>query len=192
VKCIAPFTLYSSLFTLSSPMLMHSTKFDGSLHYRYPVQLVERSTDRLVTWTAPGVAVESYRGPRIGSRNILSFFWRNRPYVFHVLWEGPWQPHMLYTDIATGTHWTDETVGYVDLDLDVFLRHDSLTIKIDDEDEFAAHCAKWNYPAELIAQCHDAVAEVQGLLKARTSPFTTDLFAWRPGAAVPHDTPPPP
>jgi protein associated with RNAse G/E len=168
-------------------MRMHSTKYDGSLHYRYPVEVIDRSPDRLVTWTAPGAAVQSYRGAKTGVRNILSFFWLDRPYVLHALWDSAWQPQSLYVDIATGTHWSEDTVGYVDLDLDVILKHDSPIVLLDDEDEFAEHRVKFDYPAELVAQCHDAVAVVRGFLERRERPFTPDLFAWRPGAAVPKD-----
>jgi hypothetical protein len=67
------------------------------------VQLVERSADRLVTWCEPGASVQSYRGSRIGTRNILSHFWLGRPYVLYALWNSSWQPQSLYIDIATAT-----------------------------------------------------------------------------------------
>jgi protein associated with RNAse G/E len=138
----------------------------------------------LVTWSAPGAEVRSYRGTKRGVRNILSFFWLDRPYVLHALWESDWRPLFLYIDIATATHWSDERVTYVDLDLDVILHHDAASSVVADEDEFAEHRVKFSYPAELVARCHDAVAEVQGLLESHTAPFTTDLFAWRPGSSV--------
>jgi protein associated with RNAse G/E len=153
-------------------MLMHSTKYDGSLHYQYPVEVIDRSADRLVTWTAPGAAVRSYRGAKTGVRNILSFFWLGRPYVLHALWDADWRPQFLY----------------IDLDLDVILHHGAPSSVLADEDEFAEHRVKFNYPEELVAQCHRAVAEVRGLLGSGTVPFTTDLFAWRPGTAAPKDS----
>jgi uncharacterized protein len=166
-------------------MLMHSTKYDGSLHYQYPVQLVERSADRLVTWCEPGSPIQSYRGSWPSRMQTLSFFLLDRPYVLHAKWDADWQPRSLYVDIATGTRWSDDRVGYVDLDLDVILNHNSPQIILDDEDEFAAHCIKFSYPDDLVKRCHDAVGEVRGFLANRQVPFTPDLFAWRPGATVP-------
>ena len=166
-------------------MLMHSTKYDGSLHYRYEVQLVERSEDQLAVYSGPGTSVISYRGPSTRVRQLLSIFWLGRPFVLHAMWDAAWQPHSLYIDISTDTRWTDDVVRYIDLDLDLVLNHDSTEIILADEDEFAAHRNKFRYPATLVSQCLTAVGEVRQLLELRESPFTSDLFAWRPGAPLP-------
>lgn len=160
---------------------LHSTKYDGSLHYRYPVEPVQRSEERLITHSKPGVPVESYRGSWAGKKHILSWFWRGRPYVFHVLWDSQWQPESLYIDISTTTSWDDRTVRYVDLDLDVILRHGSEAVHLDDQDEFEAHRLRWSYPDELVSSCWAAVEEVRALLETQKHPFSTTLFAWRPG-----------
>ncbi len=65
-----------------SNFLLHSTKYDGTLHYRYPVQLVQESKERLVTYTGPGIPVQSHRGSWTGTKHILSLFWRERPVRF--------------------------------------------------------------------------------------------------------------
>jgi hypothetical protein len=100
-----------------SNLWLHSTKYDGSLHYRYPVRLVQRSDERLITYSEPGDPVESYRGLWTGEKHMLSLFWRERPYVLHVRWDSQWQPEFLYVDIATATSWLDGTIRYIDLDL---------------------------------------------------------------------------
>ncbi len=163
---------------------LHSTKYDGSLHYRHPLKVVEKSERRLITSISPGYPVESYRGKWNTKRNQLSVFWVDRPYVFHVIWEDDWQPKMLYTDIATGTKWEDGVVTYVDMDLDVFVKDGVPGIHLDDEDEVEEHGAKGGYRAELVRGCRDAVEEVRRLLEARELPFSTELFKWRPGEAV--------
>ena len=165
-------------------LLLHSTKFDGSLHYRYPVRTVHRSDDRLITFSSPGSPVESYRGSWTGTKHLLSTFWIGRPYVFHVRWNTGWIPEFLYTDITTGTKWNDRMVEYVDLDLDLILRHESADVHLDDEDEFEEHRVRWSYPPELVAQCREAARVVRGLLESRELPFTKALFDWRPGMPV--------
>jgi uncharacterized protein len=163
---------------------LHSTKYDGSLHYRYPVEPIQRTVERLVTYSKPGVPVESYRGSWAAKRHILSLFWHARPYVLHVLWGSQWQPESIYIDITTTTSWDDETVRYVDLDLDVILRYGSEAVHLDDQDEFETHRLRWNYPEDLVGRCWAAVEEVRGLLTARKSPFSQELFAWRPGTPL--------
>jgi protein associated with RNAse G/E len=160
---------------------LHSTKYDGSLHYRYPLTLVQRSNERLITYCAPGVPVQSHRGPSTATKHLLSLFWRDRPYVLHVRWDSQWQPEFLYVDIATATSWIDQTVRYIDLDLDLILRHNATSIHLDDEDEFEAHRFRWNYPDELVQRCWAAVQEVRRLLEMGKEPFAPTMFCWRPG-----------
>src|SRR5450432_477775 len=161
-------------------ILMHSTKYDGSLHYRYRVQTIDRTDARLITFSEPGIPIESYRGSWARKHYLLSIFWIDRPYVLHVQWHKTWEPISLYTDIATGTNWRDGSVGYVDMDLDVILPHDSPKIILDDEDEFEEHRLLWKYPDDLVNRCRDAADEVRRLLEARQPPFTPAIFAWRP------------
>jgi protein associated with RNAse G/E len=165
-------------------LLLHSTKYDGSLHYRYAVAQVQRTDDRLIAFSSPGSPVESYRGSWTGTKHLLSTFWKGRAYVLHVRWDVAWTPEFLYVDIATGTKWDDRVVRYVDLDLDLILRHGSTNIYLDDEDEFEANRLRWKYPAELVKNCHGAAGEVRRLLEWGEKPFSTALFAWRPGSPV--------
>jgi uncharacterized protein len=165
-------------------LLLHSTKYDGSLHYRYPVVEIQRTEDRLTTFLSPGFPVESYRGGWTSAKYFLSTFWIGRPYVLHVRWDSAWTPEFLYVDITTGTNWNDQLVQYVDLDLDLILRDGSPHIHLDDEDEFDANRVRWNYPPELVKTCRDATGEVRRLLGSGKKPFSTSMFAWRPGAPV--------
>lgn len=160
---------------------LHSTKYDGSLHYRYPVHVVDRSGERLVTVCHPGKPVKSYRGAWIGKRHILSHFWRRRPYVLHVVWDSNWSPEFLYVDIATAAQWRDGNVSYIDLDLDLIVRPGAAAVHLDDAEEFEAHRVLWNYPEDLVNACWTAVEEVRGLFETGKEPFALSMFAWRPG-----------
>jgi protein associated with RNAse G/E len=160
---------------------LHSTKYDGSLHYRYPVRLVERSLERLTTYCEPGTTMESYRGSRIAERHILSLFWRDQSCVLHVEWTRQWQPEYLYIDITTGTSWVEGTIRYIDLDLDLILRQGSTAVQLLDVDEFETHRVRWGYPEDLVRSCWSAVEEVRSLLETGKEPFNPSMFAWRPG-----------
>jgi protein associated with RNAse G/E len=164
---------------MTSDLWLHSTKYDGTLHYRYPVRLVERSLERLTTYCEPGTPLESYRGSRIVERHILSLFWRDRSYVLHVEWTRQWQPEYLYIDITAGT--IDRTIRYIDLDLDLILRQGSTSAELVDVDEFETHRVSWGYPDDLVKSCWGAVEEVRSLLEMGKEPFTPSMFAWRPG-----------
>jgi len=165
-------------------MLLHSTKYDGSLHYRYAVREVERTAWRLVTYSSPGQAVESHRGPRTGTRNLLSFFVLDQPFVAHIGWDAAWQPLYVYVDISTATSWTADTVGYIDLDLDVIQSHGASAVVLDDEDEFDDRRVRWSYPEPLVQECWAAVAQVRSHFAQGLRPFSAAMFDWRPGAAL--------
>jgi protein associated with RNAse G/E len=164
---------------------LHSTKYDGSLHYRYAVEPLHRSETELITLCMPGTPVQSYRGQWTTSKTILSFFWKSRPWVLHVRWQNDWEPEFLYVDITTATSWDEQTVRYIDLDLDVILRHQTAEVELDDQDEFETHARQWNYPSALVKTCWSAVEDVRRMLQTQTHPFTPALFAWRPGKPLP-------
>lgn len=58
----------------------------------------------------------------------------------------------VYVDMTTHAVWADgiSEVSMVDLDLDVFQRHDG-SVYVDDEDEFAECQVQFGYPPEVIA-----------------------------------------
>jgi protein associated with RNAse G/E len=166
------------------PLCLRSKKYDGSLHYRYGVQEVERTPQRLITYSHPGQPVESYRGCWTGTRHLLSIFHRDQPFVQHVRWDGQWQPEFLYVDISTTTSWNDDTVGYIDLDLDLIQPFGVTEVKLDDEDEFEEHRLRWGYPEPLVRACWAAVAQVRERFAQGAAPFCTSMFAWRPGSSL--------
>lgn len=160
---------------------LHSTKYDGSLHYRFLTRPLRQSSRELVAYTWPGQRVESYRGVAPGVMHMLSFLWADRDFNLHVCWHEDWRPRHLYVNIATPATWHDGAIRYVDLDLDLILSHGSVTPHLDDQEEFDARRVEWAYPEALVTRCHDAVAQVRELFAKGDWPFTPEAYAWRPG-----------
>ena len=165
------------------PIEVHSTKYDQSLHYRYPMSVVRSASNLIMTYVPPGVAVVSYRGEMITTRHTLALFWADRPYNLHVNWRFDWTPQSHYVNVATPATWDDGTLRFVDLDLDVIWRRDG-TLILDDEDEFELHIERFQYPPELIAEAWRSRDEVCSLIAQGTYPFDGSLYAWRPDGAV--------
>jgi protein associated with RNAse G/E len=161
-------------------VLVHSTKYDGSIHYRYHATVVHEDADLLQLYRAPGTRATSYRGDMLGTRHSLEIFWPDRLYNVHVIWYPDWRPSMHYVNIATPATWGDGTLRFIDLDLDVIWRAQTGEIVLDDEDEFVLHQARFGYPPELIAQVWHASQEVQDMMARRVYPFDGSLLAWRP------------
>jgi protein associated with RNAse G/E len=167
-----------------SVALLHSTKYDGSLHYRFGVETVLQHDDLLITYSAVGLPMESYRQRATTTMHMLAVFQAAKPYNLHVAWHADWRPKMHYVNIATPATWHDGAVRYVDLDLDVIRLAGSNEVVLDDADEFERHREFWRYPADLCERCLQAVGEVRGLFQRGEWPFTDALYAWRPGQPI--------
>jgi protein associated with RNAse G/E len=167
------------------PVLSHSTKYDGSLHYRIPAQVIETTPTRLASYRGPGSPIESYRGNWEGKWHVLGLHWSERHWNLYVHWEQDWTPRELYVNVATPARWDDVALRWIDLDLDLILPAGTSEPKLDDIDEFDLHRRRLGYPADLVESCLAAAVEVAALMRRRTPLFDGRLFDWRPGQPVP-------
>jgi protein associated with RNAse G/E len=76
----------------------------------------------------------------------------------------------LYVDICTPSVREGDTVGYVDLDLDVIRFLDG-HVEIDDRDEFEVHQVHYGYPADVIAAATLAADVVSDFISRNQAPF---------------------
>ena len=120
-------------------MLLDTTKYDESLHYRFAVEPVYRGEDTLAVYRGPDGMLESYRGTLRAKEHVLIVFYSNQYYNVAIHWNHDWSPLMHYVNIATPATWDDERVTAIDLDLDVIRVARDGRILIHDEDEFAEH-----------------------------------------------------
>lgn len=156
-----------------------STKYDGSLHYRFDLTVVSDGDGELRAWGPVGITMESYRGTFRAHHHALHVHWRDRDYNLLVFWHADWTPHEHYVNIALPSTWDDGTLRFVDLDLDLIRRTDGAVV-LDDADEFDEHRLRFSYPPELVARVWAAVDEVRDLMERRVPPFDTTLYDWRP------------
>jgi protein associated with RNAse G/E len=156
---------------------VHSTKYDGSLHYRYATELVSAGAGELRLFTPAGTACESYRGPVEITHPTLMVYWSDRPWNVHLSWFPDGRLRHWYVNVASPATWDDGVLRFVDLDLDVILRA-SGEIVVLDEDDLARHRVRFGYPDALVERIHETVAEVRDAMDARVSPFDDSLVGW--------------
>lgn len=166
------------------PVQLRSTKYDGSLHYRYGATLVREQPNLLMVYVSPGTPIESYRGATIATHHSLQLYWSDRQYNLHVSWYADWRPRLHYINVASPAAWPNDSIHFIDLDLDVIWRSETGEVILDDEDEFALHQVRFGYPPDLIERCQRSSAEVIELIARRVYPFDGSLYAWRPDAAA--------
>lgn len=167
------------------PMLHHSTKYDGSLHYRFATTIVHQSPSLIATYRSPGTALESYRGNFAGKLHVLTLHWTDRHWNVSVGWYQDWVGREHYVNIATPADWSQGVLRWIDLDLDLIWRADETHARLDDEDEFAMHRDQFGYPPSLVSHCLRTAEEVRTLIDRRLPPFDGSLFDWRPGRPLP-------
>lgn len=158
---------------------VYSTKYDGSLHYRYSTCIVREEPNLLMLYMPPGTPIDSYRGQQVATRHTLQLYWSDRFYNIHVNWDADWNPRSHYVNIATPATWHDGALRFVDLDLDVIWRAGTGEVILDDEDEFELHQARFGYPADLIASARRSSDDVRDLIARSVYPFDGSLHAWR-------------
>lgn len=168
------------------PWIVHSSKYDGSLHYRYRTSVVREEPDLLVLYCGPGTPLESYRGALVTLYHSLEFYWSDRYYNLSVNWYADWRPRMHYVNVATPAVWHVEraTLSYVDLDLDVIWRAETNDVILDDEDEFVLHQERFGYPADLVARALETSQALLALARSRAYPFDGSLLTWRPDGST--------
>lgn len=83
---------------------------------------------------------------------------------------GPGGDFRLYVDIATPAVWNGTVLCSVDLDLDVVQAVDG-RVWIDDEDEFADHRVRFEYPSEVAAGALASCTAIERAVRDGVPPF---------------------
>jgi hypothetical protein len=147
---------------------MRFTKWDGRLHWHYPVKPL--GTDRHGWWLGGAAGTTFRRGAEAPIR-------RPYDYVLLVPAEGDWvatwnagSDTEIYVDVTTRPTKRDNLIEAVDLDLDVIRRRDGRVLLVD-EDEFAEHQVLLGYPADVIARARATADDLIVVVTAGTEPF---------------------
>jgi protein associated with RNAse G/E len=156
-----------------------STKYDGSLHYRYDVSVVADHGDRILAWGAAGTPMTSYRGDLVAPRHLLRVHDDVSWWNLEVAWEPDWRPNKHYVNIALPSTWDDGVLRFVDLDLDVSWWADGRVFLLD-ADEFDEHGERWGYPRDVVDGAWAAVDEVRAMIEGLVWPLDGSLYDWRP------------
>ena len=163
-------------------IIHHTTKYDGTIHYRFPVDVVAESNETIAVYRKPGVRYKSYRGEGLAENHLLILFYKNRHHNVVVSWSAEWIPEMHYLNITSPAVWDDRSVTAIDLDLDL-IRRATGEVFVDDEDEFESHIERFHYPNELVDQCRDELSRLQVAMRERRGILSDRIFEWRPSSS---------
>ena len=151
-------------------------KYDGTLHWNQPAWRL--GEDEYGVWVgAPaGTPVrlgDQHRQPATAAHAVLL----PRESWWTALFNA--RPHRteIYCDITTVPVWSGDEVAMVDLDLDVRRRRGG-EVQLLDEDEFALHRVRYDYPPDVVAQAEAAAKWLVGALGGGAEPFGAEYQRW--------------
>jgi uncharacterized protein len=154
------------------------TKYDGSLHWHHPMRYLGEDAHGIWLGAPAGTSIQRGSEPPIVMEHAF----------VQLIPAGQWwsacfnsEPSAteIYCDIGTPPQWPDAgEVTMADLDLDVIRMRADGQVLIADEDEFAEHQVRYQYPAEVISAAEQATAWLVEVISAGAEPFATEYCAW--------------
>jgi hypothetical protein len=146
------------------------TKWGGRPHWRYPMEPF--ATDRHGWWLGARAGILLQRGfeaPVVQPSAFIVLVPAGEPWI--ASWNEPSANDItLYVDVTTTPVRDGDVVHAVDLDLDVIRLQDG-RVEVLDEDEFADHQVRYDYPAEVVRQARATTDDLVARLTAATEPF---------------------
>ncbi|HEX8131625.1 MAG TPA: DUF402 domain-containing protein [Pyrinomonadaceae bacterium] len=150
---------------------VRARKFDGRLHREWRARLLSQ-TDSLII--VEGVFEEEIRHPQLGliAPGTLSteYYWTQRCYSVFRFREASGALRNYYCNINLPAELEGGILTFVDLDIDVLVAPD-FSVRVLDEDEFAANTARYKYPADVLDAVPYALSELLDAIKRRDYPF---------------------
>lgn len=154
------------------------TKYDGSLHWHMTMRYL--GEDEHGIWLGTHAHTSIRRGtepPVVMEQPFVGLFPEGQWWT--ATFNGDPARTEVYCDIGTPPRWLSPgEVTMADLDLDVLRVRASGQVMLVDEDEFAEHQVRYQYPAEVIAAAERATAWLAGAIGARAEPFGAVYLGW--------------
>lgn len=154
------------------------TKYDGSLHWNKVVRLLGQ--DDHGTWVGAPTGVVMRRGNERRFVRGHAHVGLLQPDAWWTAWfNGKPERLEIYVDVSTPPVWNGASeVSMVDLDLDVCRVRATGEVRILDEEEFAEHRVRYDYPADVVAAATAAAHWLRDALTDRRPPFDSEYQAW--------------
>ena len=150
-------------------------KWGGSRHWQFVMRRLGEDEHGLWLWAPQGSAMQRGNEPVKHSKSVnVKLIPDNKWWTAIWAWQ---RPQSLYVDIITPPSWNGTTVTMVDIDLDVVRWSDGRT-EVLDEDEFADHQIRFDYPERLIDTARATTARLAVAVEARHEPFGDVGDAW--------------
>jgi protein associated with RNAse G/E len=156
---------------VSATVTVRAYKFDGSEHRQWPAEIVRQDESLLVLQATFQEQVEHQLLGTIPCGTLsVEYYWFDRWYNVFRFHELNGDVRNYYCNVNIPPEFDGQNLKYVDLDIDVLVRTD-LSYEVLDLRDFQENAVRYGYPSEIREQAHNAVIELQGLIRSRSFPF---------------------
>jgi protein associated with RNAse G/E len=150
---------------------INSRKYDETLHRSWQCQLLEETPDY---WLFVGAFTDEIKHDQLGiiRPGTLSYeyYWKAEWFNVFRFHEPDGSFRFFYCNINMPPKFTNGTLDYIDLDIDVLVRHD-FNPSILDHDEYEANAVRLKYPEAIKANVEKALSRLLERIKGRNFPF---------------------
>jgi len=150
---------------------VNSRKFDGKIHKTWKAKFLKKNENFILLI---GSFQKDITHPHLNviRRGTISyeFFWFKKWYSIFRFHEPDSTFKMFYCNINLPPTISDNTLDYIDLDIDIIVQKD-MSYQILDLKEFQKNSQKFSYPQETIKKCYETLRELESMIKKRSFPF---------------------
>ena len=151
---------------------MRAYKYDGLLHRTWPAELLRQEGSLIVLEaTFPDEIIHDLLGTIPGGTHSLEYYWLDRWYNIFRFAQPDGKLRNYYCNINVPPTFANDTLSYVDLDLDILVEPDS-SYRILDVEDFERNTKRYKYSANVQANAHRAVDELARMIETRAFPFS--------------------
>ncbi|HVS80383.1 MAG TPA: DUF402 domain-containing protein [Pyrinomonadaceae bacterium] len=146
-------------------------KYDGTEYRRWNARVARREGPLIVLDAEFEFDVKHHLlgDIRRGTRTI-EYYWLQRWYnVFRFL-EDDGKTRLYYCNVNMPPTFENDTLSYIDLDIDILVQPD-LSYQVLDLEEFEANAARYGYSEEIKSQARLSVDELISMIETRQFPF---------------------
>lgn len=153
-------------------IIVRACKFDGREHRRWSAQLIRQEGPLLVldAHFPEEISHDSLGTIAVGTHS-LEYYWLDRWYNVFRFAEPDGQLRNYYCNVNVPPTLDDDTLSYVDLDLDILVAPD-FSCQILDRDDFETNAALYNYSADVQENAQLALDELVTMIETRRFPFS--------------------
>ena len=146
-------------------------KYDGTEHRRWPARVVKHMGQLLVLDAVFDNEIEHDLIGTIASGTISTeYYYLDRWYNVFRFSDRHGTLKSFYCNVNMPPSFDGHVLTYVDLDIDVLVKPD-FSYQVLDLEDFEENARVYNYPLDVQANAHAALAEVIRLIETRSFPF---------------------